>query len=222
MPGTGPAALSLAVHGALALLLVLAFGRAMPLARPAAKTMPAILLGMDLPRPAALPAAPPHAPRRVARAAHAAAPPPVAARDEAPAAAAQQAAPAPLPAPVAGAEPAPAAAPAAEAAPAGGGPAEAPPLLYLAEVSRLIRLRLDYPAQARQDRARGTALVHILLARDGTVLSVELVRGAGHPALDAEAREVVLRIRKFPELPAYYARGEQRFAIDQPIGFVGS
>jgi len=112
--------------------------------------------------------------------------------------------------------------PAATETSAAGARSEPPPLLYLAEVSRLIRLRLDYPAPARLDRAQGMAVVHIVLARDGTVLSVDLIQGAGDPALDEEARAVVLRIHKFPGLPEDYARGEQRFAIDQPIGFRAS
>lgn len=220
MPGTGPAALSLAAHGALVLLLALAFGQARPLATSRGRTPPVILLGAELPRPVPAQAPPPpapHVPRHVTQHLAPAQPPvaqpgPTQAAPPEPAAAAAASADPPVPAGQTSA---------AEAAPAASGPASPPPLLYLAEVSRLIQLRLDYPEQARQDRAKGTALVHILLARDGTVLSVELVRGAGHPALDAEAREVVLRIHKFPQLPEYYARGEQRFAIDQPIGFRG-
>lgn len=224
MRGAGPVAVSLAVHGLAALLLVLAFGHARLLPRPAVRALPAIVLDMEVPRPALAQAAPPPAPprveRRMVRVALRAAQKPVAQFGDTPVTPVQSDEPAAA-APVAAI---PAEAPAApvEAAAAASGPAEPPPLLYLAEVSRLIRLRLDYPAQARQDKARGTALVHILLARDGTVLSVEVVHGAGHPALDTEAREVVLRIHKFPELPEYYARGESRFAIDQPIGFVGS
>jgi TonB family protein len=219
MREAGPAALSLAAHGVLALLLVLAFGQLRPLAGSAARSLPAIVLGLELPKPALAPAPapPPARPRPARHVARGAAPVPAA---QTPVATAGDTQLAP-PQPPAAVEESVAAAPAEPAAAAAGAAAEAPPLLYLAEVSRLIRLRLDYPEQARLDRARGTALVHILLARDGTVLSVELLRGAGHPALDAEAREVVLRIHKFPELPDYYARGEQRFAIDQPIGFVG-
>jgi protein TonB len=208
-------ALSLAVHGAVAVLALLAFGHSRPLARPAAAKLPMIVLGVGLPKPVAVAqakAAPAlRHPRRPV--VHSAAPAqPVTMPAEPQTVPQEQAAPV-----VATAGPAP-----SETPPAAGEPAGPLPLLYLAEVSRLIRLRLDYPAQARLDRASGVAVVHILLARDGTVLSVELVRGAGHPALDAEAREVVLRIGKFPDLPAYYARGEQRFAIDQPIGFRAS
>ena len=227
MPDKGPAALSLAVHGILALLLVLSFGQARPLATSAGRAMPTIMLGMDLPKPAVAqalpPPAPPPVPRHVAHKLVAQAPPPMAQLGDTPAEPAQQPVSAVAAEPAVVEPPVPSEATAtAEATPAASGPAEALPLLYLAEVSRLIRLRLGYPEQARLDRAKGTAVVHILLARDGTVLGVELVRGAGHPALDAEAREVVLRIHKFPELPDYYARGEQRFAIDQPIGFRGS
>jgi TonB family protein len=97
--------------------------------------------------------------------------------------------------------------------------AEPLPLLYLAEVSRMIRSHLAL--SGRQDHAHGTVVVHIVLARDGTVLGAAVIQGAGFAALDEAAREVVLRIRKFPELPVEFARGQQQFAIDQPIGFNG-
>jgi protein TonB len=93
------------------------------------------------------------------------------------------------------------------------------PIEYLKEVSRMIRVNLNYPWQAKRDRVEGTVVVHILLARDGSVVSVSLVQGASNSALDEEACNVVLRIRKFPGLPEDVLRGGREFAIDQPIRF---
>lgn len=220
LPKAGAAALSLVLHGAVLLLAALVVHTVKPVG-PTAKAVMLIALEQG-PAPAAANQAAPAPPRSRHK--------PQASRAPAAAPAGTEAAIPREPAQPAFAAASsedqarpetPQPAPAGAGAPTAGVQAEPPPLLYLAEVSRLIRLRLDYPAQARLDQAQGTAVVHILLARDGTVLSVELIQGAGHPALDQEAREVVLRIHKFPELPAYYARGEQRFAIDQPIGFRG-
>ena len=205
----GAAALSLLVHCTILVLAVLAAGGQ----RPPPQAPKLLLIALDSPPRATTPSVShPLAPTRHKPGARPA---------PAPTRVAPQAEPAPVTARVADRKQPDAPPPAAAEvdAVAAAAPTEPPPLLYLAEVSRLIRLRLDYPARARLDRAQGTAVVHILLARDGTVLRVDLVQGAGHPALDEEARAVVLRIHKFPELPDSYARGEQRFAIDQPIGF---
>jgi TonB family protein len=166
---------------------------------------------------------------------------PAAARDKAEARPRKPAQPSPASAPLAPPPADPAAALAVAPAPAAAAPAAAPtpdavappagaanvvagaepveplPLLYLAEVSRMIRAHLA--PGGRPDHARGTVVVHIILARDGTVLGAAVVQGAGYAALDEAAREVVLRIHKFPELPGEFARGQQQFAIDQPIGF---
>ena len=220
VPRAGATALSLAVHCTVLVLAALAFGMH-PALRPPLRMIPLITLEQAPPTPAKAAPAPAAAPRLPHRPRAAARPDPAAAQAPAPHGSEPQPLVSSLPAaaePAAEAQPAPA--PADSAAPVGH--TEAPPLLYLAEVSRLIRLRLDYPARARLERAQGTAVVRILLARDGTVLSVEVIQGAGNPALDEEARAVVLRIHKFPGLPDDYARGEERFAIDQPIGFRGA
>ncbi|HWY23943.1 MAG TPA: energy transducer TonB [Nevskia sp.] len=212
----GAAALALVLHCAILLLAALSIHAVKP-AGPAPKAVMPIALEQGPAPSTASQAAPPPIPRRRP---HASRPePPAAAATDAPIPPEQ-----PQPALIA-ASPGDQARPETPQPPAAGAElptaGEPPPLLYLAEVSRLIRLRLDDPARARLERAQGTVVVHILLARDGTVLSAEVIQGAGHPALDEEARQVVLRIHKFPELPEYYARGEQRFAIDQPIGFRG-
>ncbi len=123
------------------------------------------------------------------------------------------AAPAPDPAPAIAAQASPSIAPAA------GTHADAPPpIAYLVEVSRVIRLNLNYPAQAHQ---HGVAVVHIRIGRDGTVLAAGLVQSSGNPMLDQEAREVVLRIHRFPEPPTAYVSDSGDFSVDQPIRFLG-
>ena len=95
---------------------------------------------------------------------------------------------------------------------------QAPPLAYLTEVSRMIRVNLSYPPQAH---THGIAVVHIRIARDGTVLDAGVIHSSGNPALDEEARAVVLRIGKFPEPPSAYFPDVGDFGIDQPIHFLG-
>jgi len=124
-------------------------------------------------------------------------------------------APAAAPAP----DPAPATVAAVDtsaAAPAAGSAArnDALPLAYLSEVSQMIRVNLNPPREARW-HAMSVAVVHIRIARDGTVLGAGVIQSTGYQVLDEEALAVVLRIHKFPEPPGEYFP----FNIDQPIRF---
>lgn len=116
----------------------------------------------------------------------------------------------------------------APAADSGGVPAARPPdaeelddrpIAYLLTLTRVIRRSLKYPWHARQYRQQGDAIVRMHLRRDGTVLSATLVQSSGYSALDEEAREVVLRVRRFPPFPADYRPSRQEFEIDQPVTF---
>ncbi len=221
---------SLCLHAIAALLLIGAMTRqqAMPQPKNAVAVIalqsPAAPAVVEAPHPA--PARPrPHPHQAVARATSANWQTRPAPTPEAPPAAPAQAVametpplptatPAPDPAPAVAAQASPSTVPAAA-----GTHVDAPsPLAYLVEVSRVIRLNLNYPAQAHR---HGVAVVHIRIARDGTVLSAGLVQSSGTPELDQEAREVVLRIHRFPEPPGAYVSDSGDFSIDQPIRFLG-
>lgn len=93
------------------------------------------------------------------------------------------------------------------------------PHAYLARMSRTIALQLIYPAYSRQFGQEGRAIVRVTLRRDGTILDAEVVRRTGHPYLDAEARNVILRIARFPPVPEHVLPTQAEFVIDQPISF---
>jgi TonB family protein len=90
------------------------------------------------------------------------------------------------------------------------------PLFYRREVSTLIDYRLRPPPAVT-----GTVVVRMHLRRDGIVLGAMVIRGSGTPALDQEAREVVLRIHRFDWLPDDAIPGVADFSIDEPIRFHG-
>jgi TonB family protein len=94
-----------------------------------------------------------------------------------------------------------------------------PPLEYLRRIARIIGLSQHYPWSARQYGHEGDVLVRMHLSRDGTVLAVTLIRSSGHASLDAEARDVVWRIGRFPPFPFDYLPRIGEFDIDQPISF---
>lgn len=93
------------------------------------------------------------------------------------------------------------------------------PTAYLVRVSRMITMRLRYPAYSRQFDEQGRAVVRVTLARDGTVLDAVVVRRTGYRYLDEEARNVILRIARFPPVPEHISPAQKEFLIDQPISF---
>jgi len=105
-------------------------------------------------------------------------------------------------------------------APSGQGEPAEIPWAYLWKVKRLINEHRHYPRKAYGARQQGTAVVRIQLSRDGQLLAAQLKKSSGHALLDAEARDVVLRIGRFPPLPEQYLIGQLEFAIDQPIEFL--
>lgn len=107
----------------------------------------------------------------------------------------------------------------AAAAPDAVEPEVPPPLEYLRRISKIISLSQKYPWHARQYGHQGDVIVRMHLARDGTVMTATLLSSSGHASLDAEARDVVLRIRRFPPFPADYIPQQHEFDIDQPVSF---
>lgn len=61
--------------------------------------------------------------------------------------------------------------------------------------------RKRYPTEARAQRREGVAYVRFVMTRDGRVLSVELERSSGHPALDREAVALLRRAQPLPKPP---------------------
>lgn len=126
----------------------------------------------------------------------------------------------PGPAPPAAPSVSPASAPTvAAAAPQAEPPKVPPPIEYLRRVSRIISLSQKYPWTARQYGHQGDVIVRMHLRRDGAVMAATLIRSSGHESLDAEARDVILRIRRFPPFPADYIPQQGEFDIDQPVSF---
>ncbi|ARC88282.1 energy transducer TonB [Rhodovulum sp. MB263] len=113
----------------------------------------------------------------------------------------------------------------AEAAEAGAGAAGGAPTLSPARASSLraewgarILARVDrshrYP---RGTRASGRALVELVLARDGRLLSARLVRSAGDARLDEAALATVRRAGRLP--PAPHGLEAARYSFTLPLRF---
>ncbi|PTW47079.1 energy transducer TonB family protein [Rhodovulum kholense] len=113
----------------------------------------------------------------------------------------------------------------AEAAEAGAGATGGAPTLTPARASSLqaewgarILARVDrshrYP---RGTRASGRALIELVLARDGQLVSARLVQSAGDPRLDEAALAAVRRAGRFPPAPRGLAAARYSFTL--PLRF---
>jgi protein TonB len=84
---------------------------------------------------------------------------------------------------------------------------------YARDASQLILDQLRYPEDARRQEVQGRAQIRLLIARDGRLISHEIVEGSGHAGLDAAVNQAVLDVRRFPALPRGYPEPQLRFIV---------
>jgi periplasmic protein TonB len=77
----------------------------------------------------------------------------------------------------------------------------------------------SYPAGARARNEQGVVLISISIGRDGHLLAHHVVRGSGHPDLDAEAMTWVERAQPMPAFPASMTQSEID-DLEVPLHFV--
>ena len=81
--------------------------------------------------------------------------------------------------------------------------AQAPPRLRVGgdiqRPQKIVHVDPIYPEQAKADRLEGMVIVEAVIATDGTIMNVDVIRSA-HPLLDAAAVEAVSRWEYTPTL----------------------
>lgn len=60
---------------------------------------------------------------------------------------------------------------------------------------------LNYPEEARKHDLHGDLLLTVGINRDGSIHSIDVIRGSGQPLLDAAAKRIVQLAGPFPPLP---------------------
>jgi periplasmic protein TonB len=75
----------------------------------------------------------------------------------------------------------------------------------------------NYPPGARRRREQGEVLLTFSVDRDGHVVSRHIVKGSGHPDLDAEVLALVERAQPLPAFPASMTNRELTLTV--PIRF---
>jgi protein TonB len=88
---------------------------------------------------------------------------------------------------------------------------------YVAQLAAALKGRLRYPEAARAAGAAGTATLRFTLHRSGRVVSATLVRGAGHPALDAAALATAAPGSSLPPAPDEVP--QQHLTVSVPLRF---
>jgi protein TonB len=85
--------------------------------------------------------------------------------------------------------------------------------VYTEKAAALINEQIIYPERAREDRVEGTAMIRLLVDKDGRLLESELVQSSGNPLLDEAIMRGVSKVRRFPALPRDYPRARLRFSV---------
>lgn len=75
---------------------------------------------------------------------------------------------------------------------------------YLNRVRRWIAKYKKYPPEAMKRKQEGTVLIAFTLARDGTVLSVDIERSSGVPVIDQAVFDMMRRASPVPPVPPNY------------------
>ena len=76
---------------------------------------------------------------------------------------------------------------------------------YFASIKRKIELVWQYPYDAAMQGIQGDLQIDFVIARDGSVESILLVRGSGHKILDDEAIRSIKKAAPFNPIPAEYS-----------------
>lgn len=72
---------------------------------------------------------------------------------------------------------------------------------YLGRLLAQLNRFKHYPPAARAAHIEGVVMVHFVMARSGTLVSAEIAKSSGRPALDHEALALMSRAQPLPPMP---------------------
>lgn len=82
---------------------------------------------------------------------------------------------------------------------AGGSPAAVTD--YMAELLAWLQRHKEYPRRAKRRQQQGTALLYLVMDREGQVLEYRIQESSGYRLLDQEVTAMIERARPLPEMP---------------------
>ncbi|MCO6418953.1 energy transducer TonB, partial [Siccirubricoccus sp. KC 17139] len=84
----------------------------------------------------------------------------------------------------------------------------APPPNYVASLLSALERHKHYPPAARFARMEGSAMLRVVLRRDGSVAEWRFLRGTGHDLLDEAVANMIRRASPLPAPPSASLAGE--------------
>lgn len=88
---------------------------------------------------------------------------------------------------------------------------------YLYEVRRLLERNKIYPPAARRRNLEGVVVIRFTIAAGGQVNGSSIAKSSGELLLDQGAQDTLLRVGKFPPIPAGLERSQLTIAV--PISY---
>ncbi|WP_319531782.1 energy transducer TonB [uncultured Cohaesibacter sp.] len=88
---------------------------------------------------------------------------------------------------------------------------------YMGNVRSRVARKQRYPASSKRKREKGTAVIRFVVASNGGLSGLRLVRSSGSGALDQAALDMAKRAAPFPPIPA--GTGKQSITFTLPISF---
>ena len=88
---------------------------------------------------------------------------------------------------------------------------------YKGKVRSEVARKKRYPNAARRRGETGTAVIRFVVARNGAMSGLQLVRSSGSDTLDKAALKMAQRAAPFPDIPAGTGKSQIRFTL--PVSF---
>jgi periplasmic protein TonB len=88
---------------------------------------------------------------------------------------------------------------------------------YLVMLRTIIEKYKEYPVMARRKRVEGTAVVHFILTRNGSLKEATIARSSGASLLDSAALSAIRAVGGFPPPPAEISGGE--ITLEVPLTY---
>lgn len=88
---------------------------------------------------------------------------------------------------------------------------------YAAILLAWLERHKEYPRRARLRRQEGTAMLYLMIDRDGRVLDYRLEKSSNHPMLDEEVLAMIQRAQPLPAMPEELAGNQLELIV--PVEF---
>jgi periplasmic protein TonB len=93
------------------------------------------------------------------------------------------------------------------------------PSTYYNMLTSVIGKAFSYPVKAVRDEEEGSVSLRLHIARDGHVVSTEVISRSGFVTLDRDAVDTIRRVGRFPAFPSDVGADVAEVIVDIPIQY---